>query len=211
METLRIAGYLHDLGRIGVSSAIWDKPGPLSGAERDQARLHRTTANASSLASLPSPRWQPSLASTTNAATAPDITEAPLQPSCRYRHASSLVPSVPPHDRNRPHRRAIAAARVVDRLEAEARAGRLDADAVSAVIEAIGRRRAIRRSRPADLTERQVEVLRLVSRGPVQCRDRGAASAVSTYRRASRSRHLSQDRLLDSRWSGHVRDAARPA
>jgi DNA-binding NarL/FixJ family response regulator len=36
---------------------------------------------------------------------------------------------------------------------------------VSAVIEAIGRRRAVRRSRPADLTERQVEVLRLVSRG----------------------------------------------
>ena len=27
-------------GRVGVSSAIWDKAGPLSTAERDQARLH---------------------------------------------------------------------------------------------------------------------------------------------------------------------------
>src|SRR4029453_9603670 len=39
-EALRVAGYLHDLGRVGVSSAIWDKAGSLSAAERDQARLH---------------------------------------------------------------------------------------------------------------------------------------------------------------------------
>ena len=38
--TLRVAGYLHDLGRVVVSSRIWDKPGPLSATERDQARLH---------------------------------------------------------------------------------------------------------------------------------------------------------------------------
>src|SRR6188472_1459427 len=40
VDTLRVAGYLHDLGRVGVSSAIWNKAGPLSTAERDQARLH---------------------------------------------------------------------------------------------------------------------------------------------------------------------------
>ena len=39
-DTLRVAGYLHDLGRVGVASSIWDKPGPLSTTERDQARLH---------------------------------------------------------------------------------------------------------------------------------------------------------------------------
>jgi DNA-binding NarL/FixJ family response regulator len=38
-------------------------------------------------------------------------------------------------------------------------------DSAGAVIEAAGLRRPVRRSRPADLTERQVEVLRLVSRG----------------------------------------------
>jgi HD-GYP domain-containing protein (c-di-GMP phosphodiesterase class II) len=27
VRTVRIAGYLHDLGRVGVSSRIWDKPG----------------------------------------------------------------------------------------------------------------------------------------------------------------------------------------
>jgi DNA-binding NarL/FixJ family response regulator len=66
---------------------------------------------------------------------------------------------------DRPYRRALAPARAADRLEADAQTGRLDHDATAAVIEAAGLRRAVRRSRPADLTERQIEVLRLVSRG----------------------------------------------
>ena len=37
---------------------------------------------------------------------------------------------------DRPYRRALVPARAADRLEAEARAGRLDADAAAAVIEA---------------------------------------------------------------------------
>ena len=40
VRSVRLAGYLHDLGRAGISSRIWDKPGPLSRTERDQARLH---------------------------------------------------------------------------------------------------------------------------------------------------------------------------
>ena len=40
VRTVRVAGHLHDVGRVGVSSRIWDKPGPLTATERDQARLH---------------------------------------------------------------------------------------------------------------------------------------------------------------------------
>jgi HD-GYP domain-containing protein (c-di-GMP phosphodiesterase class II) len=36
---LRRAALLHDLGRLGVSSAIWDKPGPLSEAEFERVRI----------------------------------------------------------------------------------------------------------------------------------------------------------------------------
>jgi len=51
-------------------------------------------------------------------------------------------------------------------LRAEASAGRLDADAVRAVLEAAGRpSEPVRRARPAGLTERQIEVLRLVAAG----------------------------------------------
>ena len=37
---LRRAALLHDLGRLGVSNAIWDKPGPLTEAELERVRLH---------------------------------------------------------------------------------------------------------------------------------------------------------------------------
>jgi HD-GYP domain-containing protein (c-di-GMP phosphodiesterase class II) len=54
---VRRAGWVHDVGRVGVSSAIWTKPGPLTDAEREQARLHpyytaRALAHAPGLAAL---------------------------------------------------------------------------------------------------------------------------------------------------------------
>ena len=64
----------------------------------------------------------------------------------------------------RPHRLAYdldAAARV---LAQEATAGRLDPDAVAAVVEASGAPRP-RTAWPAELTDREVEVLRLAARG----------------------------------------------
>src|SRR5690606_7354536 len=51
------------------------------------------------------------------------------------------------------------------RLRDDARSGRLDADAVAAVLAAAGHAARVRRTRPAGLTERQVEVLRLVAAG----------------------------------------------
>ena len=38
--TTRRAGLLHDLGRTGISNAIWDKPEPLTESERERVRLH---------------------------------------------------------------------------------------------------------------------------------------------------------------------------
>ncbi len=40
LRTLRRAGLVHDLGRLGVSNAIWDKPGPLGAGEWERVRLH---------------------------------------------------------------------------------------------------------------------------------------------------------------------------
>jgi HD-GYP domain-containing protein (c-di-GMP phosphodiesterase class II) len=36
----RRAGWVHDIGRVAVSSAIWDKPGPLTRGEWEKVRLH---------------------------------------------------------------------------------------------------------------------------------------------------------------------------
>jgi DNA-binding NarL/FixJ family response regulator len=66
----------------------------------------------------------------------------------------------------RAHRSAHPPEAAARELAAQGRAGVLDPDAVSAVLAAAGHVSAgPRPPRPADLTERQVEVLRLVARG----------------------------------------------
>ena len=39
-RSLRRAALAHDLGRVGVSNAIWEKPGPLGFGEWERVRLH---------------------------------------------------------------------------------------------------------------------------------------------------------------------------
>ena len=36
----RLAALLHDVGRVGVSNAVWEKPGPLTSVEWEQVRMH---------------------------------------------------------------------------------------------------------------------------------------------------------------------------
>ena len=64
----------------------------------------------------------------------------------------------------RPHRAALPPGQAAEALGQEARAGRLDPDAVAAVIEAAGQR-VPRIERPAGLTEREAEVIGLLARG----------------------------------------------
>ncbi len=54
---VRRAGFVHDLGRLGVSNAIWDKRGDLTPAELERVRLHpylteRMLASSAALAPL---------------------------------------------------------------------------------------------------------------------------------------------------------------
>ncbi|MGH9178044.1 MAG: HD domain-containing phosphohydrolase, partial [Acidimicrobiales bacterium] len=64
----------------------------------------------------------------------------------------------------RPHRAPLSDAEAAEALAAEARAGRLDPDAVAAVLDAAGH--AVPRvERPAGLTEREAEVVGLLARG----------------------------------------------
>ena len=64
----------------------------------------------------------------------------------------------------RPHRAAASPAQAAARLRGEVTSGRLDGDAVAAVLRVAGLVGG-RRPRPAGLTERQCEVLRLLARG----------------------------------------------
>ena len=56
-DLVRRAGLVHDLGRLGVSNAIWDKRGTLTAAELERVRLHpylteRMLASSGALASV---------------------------------------------------------------------------------------------------------------------------------------------------------------
>ena len=37
---VRRAGYVHDLGRMGVPNSVWEKPGPLTESDRERIRLY---------------------------------------------------------------------------------------------------------------------------------------------------------------------------
>ena len=71
---------------------------------------------------------------------------------------------LPPDDRTRPHRQPDAE-QASSALRAEVRAGRLDGDAVHAALKAAGHHAPARRTWPARLTAREVEVLGLLARG----------------------------------------------
>ncbi len=163
---LRLAGHLHDLGRAGVSSRIWDKPGPLSATERDQVRLYpyhteRILARVPELAEVATlaGAHHEHLDGTGYHRGAPaaqlPMPARVLAAADRYR--SQLEP--------RPYRPAATPSEAAAALNAEAGAGRLDGDAVAAVLGAAGHTTGVRRQRPAGLTDRQVTVLRLVAAG----------------------------------------------
>ena len=40
VQAIRRAGLVHDVGRVAVSSRIWDRAGPLSDGEREQVEMH---------------------------------------------------------------------------------------------------------------------------------------------------------------------------
>jgi DNA-binding NarL/FixJ family response regulator len=107
----------------------------------------------------------------------------------------------------RPHRDALAPEQAADAVRQEAGAGRLDAGAVAAVLEAAGHRRA-RIERPAGLTEREAEVIGLLARG-LQTKQVARALGISVKTADRHVQNACDDRRADPRGGGAVRDAAR--
>jgi HD-GYP domain-containing protein (c-di-GMP phosphodiesterase class II) len=164
--TVRRAALVHDLGRLGVSNAIWDKEGELTHGETERVRLHpylteRMLASAPALAPLAALAVQHH-ERLDGSGYPRGLTADALGKSGRVLGAADLYQSkVEP----RPHRPAGSSEDAAEVLRHEVRAGRLDGEAVDAVLRAAGHRVRRRREWPAGLTTREVEVLRLVARG----------------------------------------------
>ncbi len=163
---LRSAALLHDLGRLGVSSAIWDKPGPLSVAEFERVRIfpyftQRMFSRSARLA--PSAEIAAQHLERLDGSGYPrGLSGAALSPAVRLIAVADLYQALLEPRAYRPEHSPADAAQV---LRAEVRAGRLDGNAVHAVLGAAGHRVARRREWPAGLTAREVEVLALAAQG----------------------------------------------
>ena len=162
---LRAAALLHDIGRAGVSSAIWDRPGPLGPADWERVRLHaywtdRVLRRCPGLADLADTAagHHERLDGTGyhRGVRAPD-----LSIPARLLAAADVFAAL---TEQRPYRPAVAAADAARQLDEEVAAGRLDREASAAVVEAAGLPRP-RAEWPCGLTDREVEVLRLAARG----------------------------------------------
>jgi HD-GYP domain-containing protein (c-di-GMP phosphodiesterase class II) len=167
VRSLRRAGLLHDIGRVGISAGIWGKEGALSEREWEQVRLHayytdRVLARPEPLRRLgvlASQHHERLDGSGYHRA----VGGQALSPAARLLATADAYQAM---TEPRPHRPPLSTDEAADELRREARGGRLDGDAVHAVLAEAGHQvPSIRRERPAGLTQREVEVMRLVARG----------------------------------------------
>jgi HD-GYP domain-containing protein (c-di-GMP phosphodiesterase class II) len=160
------AALVHDLGAIGVSAGVWDKPGPLSAADRERVRTHpylterilarpARLAEIGALAGLHHERIDGSGYPRGVRGDGLSLSARLVAAADAY-HALCEV---------RPHRAALTAADAAAALRDEAAAGRLDGEAANAVLAAAGHRVRHRPALPRGLTPREAEILDLLARG----------------------------------------------
>ena len=163
---LRRTGLVHDFGRLGVSNAIWDKQGPLGPGEWERVRLspylsERMLHQSEALRPLGAIAVQ-HRERLDGSGYPRGLSGAAISRPARVLGAADAYQAM---REPRPHRPARPAADAAAELWTEVGAGRLDGDAVEAVLAAAGHRVPRRREGPAGLTAREVQVLRLVARG----------------------------------------------
>ena len=166
VRTLRRAGLVHDFGRLGVSNSIWDKRGPLGAGEWERVRMspyltERMLHGSPSLAPLGAIAVQ-HRERLDGSGYPRGLAGGAISRPARILGAADAYQAM---REPRPHRPERSAEESAAELRAEVRAGRLEAEAVEAVLSAAGHRVRRRREGPAGLTIREVEVLRLLARG----------------------------------------------
>jgi len=163
---LRHAGYTHDVGMLAISVSVWDKIEALTESEWDRVRLHpyyteRVLARSAALAPIgklgalhheriDGSGYYRQLPAAMQSRAARLLTAAEL-----YRNKIEA----------RPYRPAFSADEAAAILQQEVKAKRLDSGAVNAVLAAAGHSQPSKpRAYPAGLSEREVEVLRLLAK-----------------------------------------------
>jgi HD-GYP domain-containing protein (c-di-GMP phosphodiesterase class II)/DNA-binding CsgD family transcriptional regulator len=165
VQSVRRAALLHHLGRVAIANGIWDKPGRLNEAEWERVRLYpyHTERTVSRLQA-----WRPLATLAASVQERLDgsgyhrgVPAALLSTEARVLAAADAYQAM---SEERPHRPALLPEVAARELRNEVEAGRLDREAVNAVLECAGLRRLTARGGwPAGLTDREVDVLRQVA------------------------------------------------
>lgn len=167
VKTIWRAALVKEIGRTGISSSIWEKTTSLTEREWERVRLHtyyverifaRTPALAKlgALASLHHERMDGS-------GYHRGLPSANQSLMARILCAADVYQSL---TEARPYRIALGADSAAKELHELVQAGKLDGDAVDHVLSAAGHKvRKARRKTAAGLSKREVDVLRLLSRG----------------------------------------------
>jgi DNA-binding CsgD family transcriptional regulator len=166
VTTLRRTGLVHDFGRLSISNAIWDKRGPLGAGEWERVRLYpyvteRMLQQSVALAPLGAIAVQQS-ERLDGSGYPRGLSGSAISRPARILAAADAYQAM---REPRPHRPARAPDEAAAELRADVKAGRLDAEAVEAVLGAAGHRISRRRDGPFGLTAREVDVLRLLAIG----------------------------------------------
>lgn len=161
-----LAGLAHDLGRVAISVGIWDKRGALSPYERERVRTHSQQTETIL-------RLAPSLEHIADAAA--HVHERGRGDGYHRRVAISSTPAIArlvgaadvyvALGSDRAHRPRFSARAREKELVRMAASGDLDAASVEAILDAPRAARGRRPSNPLGLTDREVEVVRLVAVG----------------------------------------------
>jgi putative nucleotidyltransferase with HDIG domain len=162
--TVRRAGLLHDIGRVGVPNSVWEKAGPLNSIEWEKVRLHPyhserilsrcpALAPIARIAGMHHERQDGSGFHRQARGSA-------IQPAAWILAAADVYQAM---TQERPYRPAWTVDRAAAELRRMSENGQLDPDAVAAVLATTGQKH--KRAWPAGLSDREVEVLRLVAKG----------------------------------------------
>jgi HD-GYP domain-containing protein (c-di-GMP phosphodiesterase class II)/DNA-binding CsgD family transcriptional regulator len=190
VRTVRRAALVHGFGRLGVSNAIWDKRGPLAAGEWERLRMYpyvteRMLRQSPALAPLGAVAAQ--LRERLDGSGYPrGLSGAAISRGARILAAADAYLAM---REPRPHRGPVTAEAAAAQLRGDVKAGRLDEEAVRAVLIPAGHRVPRRREGPAGLTGREVQVLRLVARGLTN-KDIAAVLVISPKTVANHIEHI---------------------
>ena len=138
---IRRAALVHDLGRVGITNAIWDRREPLSAGDWERIRLHPYLTERILVRCSLWPALRPACSHherLDGSGYQRGMTASQLSPEERLLAAADAYQAMTQH---RPHRSAKSPAEAFAELSTEAEVGRLDARAARAIAEVTGHSR----------------------------------------------------------------------